>query len=47
MLMILFSARFEDSGEYSCVPDNAPKATIQLHVIQGIFSLISQLEIIF
>jgi len=33
--IILAGARFEDSGLYSCVPDNAPRATIQLHVIQG------------
>ena len=32
---IIIRARFEDSGEYSCVPDNIPLVKIQLHVIQG------------
>ncbi|CAL4203692.1 unnamed protein product, partial [Meganyctiphanes norvegica] len=30
--LILSSVRDEDSGNYSCVPVNAPKSTVQVHV---------------
>ena len=33
--LIMMSARYSDSGHYTCSPDNAPKAELTLHVLTG------------
>ena len=37
--LIMMSARYSDSGQYTCSPDNAPQARITLHVLTGFFLL--------
>ena len=34
--LLLQTARLQDSGVYACKPDNAPSASIRLHVLSGI-----------
>ena len=33
--LLLQTVRPEDGGEYECRPDNAPPASVRLHVIKG------------
>ena len=33
--LIMMSARYSDSGHYTCSPDNAPQAQITLHILTG------------
>ena len=33
--LLLQLATLTDSGEYACRPDNAPEASITLHVLRG------------
>jgi hypothetical protein len=33
--LIMSRAAYTDSGNYTCAPDNAPLASIQLHIIDG------------
>ena len=37
--LLLQTVRPEDGGEYECRPDNAPPASVRLHVIKGELSL--------
>jgi len=33
--LIMMSARYSDSGQYTCSPDNGPQAQLTLHVLTG------------